>query len=77
MPLRVGFFLVQAYARELRIGEKGIGDLPTGCNVVATCEVVPDHAEVVNADVGELRTSALLRRSPTRRARLSRAARSP
>ena len=51
---RFGFFLIQAYARKFRIGEKGIGDLPACCHVVAAFEVVPDHAEVVHADVREL-----------------------
>ena len=51
----LGFSLIHAYARKFRVGKKGVRDLPARCNVVATCEVVTNYAEVVNANVCELR----------------------
>src|SRR5207249_4574259 len=56
--------LAQSDAGEFRISEKAERDLPAGRNMTTTSEVVTNHAEIVNADVGKLRAACYLADCP-------------
>src|SRR5215510_3083671 len=54
--VRSGFLFAQPNAREFRIGEKAERNLPAGRDALATMNAVMDYAEIVDANVRELRT---------------------
>src|ERR1700757_4874954 len=65
------FLLTHSNARELGIREEAEGYLPACGHMVSSQQVVADHAEVIFADVRELRTSCDFSNRPhARRGRL-------
>ena len=61
---RFSLFLTQADAGEFRIREKAERDLPASRHMVTAREVVADHPEIINANVGKLRAASYLTDCP-------------